>query len=828
MEQTINYIRDVLRKEGISGMDSINHCIVFILCRMLDKNLCKKTKIDEKYAYENIMKDADGDEIGDQELYEKIYIKGNPKCLIGEMVNKLEFKNIKFKLEGVQNLKNIMKKIEKLDLKQIESKYDIIGTIYEIHLKSGTSNAMRDLGQYYTHRTVINYMIKMCDPRMEKGIVEKIVDPTMGTGGFLTMSIKYLNDKYKNKIDWTKNKESIIGFDIDDNVRNMALLNIFLEMGELCGKTIVKEDTLQRDLRFGDGTILHKAKIILANEPMGLKNIVHASCCERIKELKMRGTKAEPLFLQLFMETLDDGGRCAVVVPDGMLFNESALHHDTRKYMIENFNLKKIVALSDDFFLNTGVKTSIMFFVKEDKKTEEVEFSEIKLKNGDIEEKSIIKVKYKDIVLNKYSLFVNKYNIKKIKKIEGIVYKKLYEICVFLQKSKRSASYGVVEGKYNFYTSSSTVKHCDEADYNDTCIIIGTGGNANIKYDNNFSCSADNFIIKNKDNKLLIKYIYYYFVANMNILEHGFVGSTIKHISKEYIKELEIPMPSLEVQKEIVEKLDVLNNNIERSEKIIEEHKKIIKYYIESKTINEKDKLFGEICDTNSGEYIKNEDFISGIYPVYGGGNISNYINKKNRGNTFIIAKDGVSEKCIRYVDGDFFLNHHGWTLTYKNNNLQKDKYVYYWLLLIEQNIYALAKGSAQKGINRSSFYSLNIKIPSLEKQKEIVEYCDDLSNLMSNIEKQIKNNKELMKQILNSYLEKKIGIKEEKKYTEESESEEEEEFKWNDKILGKIKKYIDNKDKLKEFRKRYEIPKDVFNKKVEVLSVVKKVRKIN
>ena len=81
---------------------------------------------------------------------------------------------------------------------------------------------------------------------------------------------------------------------------------------------------LYNDFKLPNGEILEKVDVILANEPMGIKNIVHASCCERIKELKIRGTKAEPLFLQLFMQALNDGGRCAVIVPDGVLFNEEA------------------------------------------------------------------------------------------------------------------------------------------------------------------------------------------------------------------------------------------------------------------------------------------------------------------------------------------------------------------------------------------------------------------------------------------------------------------------------------------------------------------------
>ena len=294
MEKAIGYIRDILRKEGITGMSSINHCIAFLISRLLDKNLCKKVGISIKFAFSNIMKDEHSGEIGDQELYDRFYRKTKP-CFVRELISKLKFANIKFKMEGIHNLKLIMKKLQKLDVNNLSVKYDLIGTIYEIHLKSGTSNSMRDLGQYYTHRLVIKYMIELCDIQMIDGLIEKTIDPTMGTGGFLTMAIKHLKSKYK-KINWTKNKNNIIGFDIDDNVKNMALLNVFLEIGELCTDTLIKQDTLHNDLKFNNGTILQKAKVILANEPMGIKNITHASCCDRIKNMKIRGTKAEPLF----------------------------------------------------------------------------------------------------------------------------------------------------------------------------------------------------------------------------------------------------------------------------------------------------------------------------------------------------------------------------------------------------------------------------------------------------------------------------------------------------------------------------------------------------
>ena len=114
--------------------------------------------------------------------------------------------------------------------------------------------------------------------------------------------------------------------------------------------------------------------------------------------------------------------------------------------------------------------------------------------------------------------------------------------------------------------------YVDEPDYIEESLIIGTGGIANIKYGVNFSCSTDNYIIKIK-NEYLTKYVYYYLINNMNILQNEFKGTTIGHISKESIKNIKIPIPSLERQKEIIEyceKNDELKNKLEEEIKINE------------------------------------------------------------------------------------------------------------------------------------------------------------------------------------------------------------------------------------------------------------------
>lgn len=143
--------------------------------------------------------------------------------------------------------------------------------------------------------------------------------------------------------------------------------------------------------------------------------------------------------------------------------------------------------------------------------------------------------------------------------------KKLIDICEFRTKSKKPASYGNQIGSYPFYTSSNVLsKFCNQADYDIPCLIIGDGGRANIKYDVNFSCSNHNLILtKNSPNNL--KYIYYYLKSNLKLLQDGFVGTCLQNISKKYVENLEIPIPSLDAQEQIVnicEYCDKQNKNI--------------------------------------------------------------------------------------------------------------------------------------------------------------------------------------------------------------------------------------------------------------------------
>jgi type I restriction-modification system DNA methylase subunit len=239
--------------------------------------------------------------------------------------------------------------------------------------------------------------------------------------------------------------------------------------------------------------------------------------------------------------------------------------------------------------------------------------------------------------------------------VSTIEYKKLGEICTFLPKSKKNASYGKEMGKYPFFTSSSELKkYSDDYDYEDECLIFGTGGNANIKISKQFSCSSDNLIVTSKHN---LKYLYYYFLTNMEILENLFVGTTIKHISKNDLTNIVLTLPTLEDQKNIVLQIEKYDKLVELQKEQINNNDKIIKnrfdYYINkfiktqdnNKTETEKTDLEKE--NNNKKEKIIIEDnndetfLVGGFECIHKDGNYY-----KLNGELYAITKNN---KVVRY-----------------------------------------------------------------------------------------------------------------------------------------------------------------------------------
>lgn len=804
-ENTVNFIRDKLRTEGITGMDSINHCLAFVILRYLTINKCKELNIPEEYAFENFMLDKNTKKKlndDDQRLLGKFYHKtdkGLQECLIKRLKTngKIDFTQLNFKVKSPIYFSQILNALSKIDLDNLALDFDIVGLVYELHLKTkSTGSGMRDLGQFFTNRQVIKYMVKLCDPKMNKnGEIEKILDPSMGTGGFLTMSIKHLNDKYQNKIDWDKNKNRIYGFDIDENVRNFALLNTLLECEKDFSKTLVHNDTLRNDYLIDkdNKTIIDKVDIILANEPFGLKNIIHADCCKRINDLKIRGTKAEPLFLQLMMLSLNQGGRCAVIVPDGVLFNDAKLHKDTRKHLCKNLNLQKVISLEDGLFLNTGVKSSILFFVN-DEETKEVEFCKIKLLNSEIVEESIIKVNIKDIEKNDYSLFVNKYNSVEEEKLDGLEYKKLMDICNFLPTTKHYTSIGQSIGKYRYYNSSQDDRlYLETCEINKESIIIGNGGSICVHYDSNFTASKHVTVAQVIKEDCLTKYIYYYLLLNRYLLTDQSAGSTIAWLNKTNMGNIKIPIPSLSLQQQIVEALDSIYDTIEENNKLIQNYEKIKKGIIWSNTLNVEKKKLGDITvfEQKNKKLKASDSLDNGKYKFYTSSNKIGYRNDfEFKDYKLIIGRGGNS--CV-FFDKEFGISHDDiFVIGFKNNDLQ---YIYNYLSSNFSVLQNILTGSTIKHINKENLSALNIPIPSKQTQEHIVKECEYYDNLIDTLKKEnerLQNNK-IIDMVLKSVSN---DNQLEEELIDESETEEEDKPQTKKQLAKEIKKVVEEKPK--------------------------------
>jgi len=169
-----------------------------------------------------------------------------------------------------------------------------------------------------------------------------------------------------------------------------------------------------------------------------------------------------------------------------------------------------------------------------------------------------------------------------------IKYQKLDTLLKYLPKSKIKAGNGQKVGKFPFYTSSAKLtKRIDVSNYKDESIILGSGGLASLHYCNEaFATSTDCFVLTKEDNNLDLKYVHYYLKSNMRLLENGFKGVGLKHISKKYVSNIKIPIQSLENQKKISIFLTKTEELIQKRQESIE----LLDDLIESTFLN----MFGD------------------------------------------------------------------------------------------------------------------------------------------------------------------------------------------------------------------------------------------
>ena len=266
---------------------------------------------------------------------------------------------------------------------------DIRGDVYE-YLLSKISTAGRN-GQFRTPRHIIKMMVELMDPKPG----ETICDPACGTCGFLVAASDYLRERYRNEILMNKeNREHYMnhmfyGFDMDRTMLRIGAMNMMTHGVE--SPFIEYRDSLSDQNIDND-----KYSLILANPPFKGSLDADSVSSDLLKVTKTK--KTELLFLALFLRTLKVGGRCACIVPDGVLFGSSNAHKQIRKTLIENNRLEAVISMPSGVFKPyAGVSTGILIFTKTGHGgTDKVWFYDMKADGYSLDDKRTV-VKENDI-----------------------------------------------------------------------------------------------------------------------------------------------------------------------------------------------------------------------------------------------------------------------------------------------------------------------------------------------------------------------------------------------------------------------------------------------
>ncbi len=797
----LNILRD---NEGLTGEKALRNLSYLLILKLIEPRLDKEINIDN-YDYDFSKVDGDQNNIKIKLLKivrfsnlakeEECNLPTNIKCLWNVILSiHPSTKNIflidkNFDIERQSTYKKLIDKLNSLDLSNCD--YDILGNAYEEVIQDIMTGKV--FGQFFTQPLIKKLMVRLIEPKIyPDGKIDSICDPTMGTGGFLITYLKdILEQAKKNNIkpDWNYIiNEGIYGKEIEPDTYQLAVSNMLISSGHMFNK-LERSDSIREP-------ITRKFDNILANPPFGIKGLKYNEIKNNIKTeyTPIKSDNAVSLFIQAIIYMLKINGKCAIVLPDGQdLFSKTnKTLIAIREYLIKTCDLKEVIYLPSGIFTYTSIKTCVLYFIK---KKEGIDVLKINDKDkyefatkilqttkvnfydynpNDDTKKLLVDVPIDNIVKNSYSLNYSEYIKTEEKKYSNeITVKSLGELCFIIKGEKKRSKDGKENGLYPLYYCSILGNlYLDTYDYTDEGIIINKtngSGKAMVYYGSNkYNVGETTIHFKSNNNKLLTKYIYYYLLHNIDLLQKYYKGANQKSIVENDLFNIKIPIPSLERQKEIVKYLDfIYEKAIKSSNDKITELKEYNEMYLKNVLLfnNNIQQKLGDLFKLNGNGKTNSKDITNtGEYPFYK----ASYNNPSGTHNNFdfdgenylLIIKSGgsasnpISENYgigkVFYVNGKCAANIAVFQLIPKTNN--NFKYLYYYLKSIQDKIQKLAKYCTNNGnIDMNELMNIQIPIPSLELQQEIVTNLDSNYSLINKLEIEIENKKKYAYNFINN-----------------------------------------------------------------------------
>jgi type I restriction enzyme M protein len=712
----------------------------------------------EKYSWRNLLSPTlSGIDI--QVLYSEALDKLPTNPNIPEFFRNI-FKNAFLPYKDPSTLRMFLKHIDVFEYSHSEK----LGDAFEYLLS--VMGSQGDAGQFRTPRHIIDFITACLNP--QKG--DSICDPACGTAGFLLSAYKHIINQNTDKRigdkltpdDRRKIAENFVGYDISPDMVRLSLVNMYLH-GFTTPK-IFEYDTLSSEDRW-DETF----DIISANPPfMTPKGGIRPH-----KKFGVQANKAEVLFTDYIAEHLNKNGRAGIVVPNGIVATTQTAYKQLRKLLVDDSLIAVISLPAGCFNPYSGVKTSVLMLDKGlIKKSAHVLF--IKIANDGFD----LGAQRREHDKNDLPLALEAFNAFKESISSGQPFDedKYSSICTLVEKEKVLANKDIVlsgdrylEGKisqtefeivkiedvaevmsgqspeslnYNdkgeglpFYQGRTdfgqifldaptkwTTQITKEAYKNDILMSVRAPvGPVNIATEK-ICIGRGLAAIRPKENIEL--YYLFYMLRSLNGIIKGNGGAVFDSISRDQIKGIEIPLPPLEIQEQIVKEIEGYQKIIDGAKMVVDNYKPTISIKPEWEMVE-----LGGLYKNLDGKRkpVTKSDRTKGIYPYYGASGIVDYVEDFIYDEELLlVSEDGAnllarSTPIAFSVNGKIWVNNHAHVLKFENRDTQR--YIEIYLNSIDISMYVT--GAAQPKLNQQSLNRIFIPLPSLNKQAEIVKKID-------------------------------------------------------------------------------------------------------
>ena len=783
-----------------SQIDQITNALIYKFMDDMDQSAIKSggdasffTGDLERYAWTRLMDTR----VGNQErmnLYSEALVKFSESKQLPELFRNI-FKSAYLPYRSPDVLGLFLKEIDYFNYSHPEE----LGNAYEYLLSIMSSQG--DAGQFRTPRHIIDFIVEAVNPTKE----DKVLDPACGTGGFLISAYKNILKQHDGKDDPKKKEKPLTpdqrrtlmqnfeGYDIDPGMVRIAQVNMYLH--QFKNPKIVQYDSLSMDERWND-----KFDVILANPPfMSPKGGVSTH-----NKFGIQSTRSEVLFVDYIMNHLRPKGRAGIIVPEGIIFQSGTAYKQLRKNLV-NDGLYAVVSLPSGVFQPySGVKTSILFFDNEiSKKVNDILFVKINndgfdlgaqrrpLKTSHLPAALEILHVYKDHVLSgkkitfqsddEFALLVPKEKISKDEEynLSGDRYRatedytnakypmiELGEVCDIYNGStpKRTESSYWDNGTIPWFTiddirkygrtiyktqQSITQKGFDESSVkllpkNSTliCCTASVGEYAFTEIELTTNQQFNGLVVKDEyKEKLNPRFLYWCATKFKDELNRMSGKATFGFVSVSTLKKFKIPLPTINIQNEIVDQVEVKQKAIEGAKQVIKNLERERRYFGQSlRGLKNIEWLkLGEVCETSSGGTplkSKKEYYENGTVPWLKSGEVNQgYVYETEEK----ITKMGLKNSSAKIFPVDTVLiamygataGKVGLLKTEASTNqaicgiLPNDKFIpqflYFYLRTRTDDMVRLSGGGAQPNISQAIIRNMEIPLIPIDTQKILI-----------------------------------------------------------------------------------------------------------